>query len=117
MVNPPLPPPSSSSFSYSAPLAHTCPPTQFHSLTDYIQSVSIPSSGGRREGKVTRLSSPAGAAGAADGGGAGAAGQMTSRRAGGRKPGGKTPLRVVVDLREFRSVLPNLLHQVRGRTG
>lgn len=39
-------------------------------------------------------------------------GAASSRRAGGRRVG-EVSLRVVVDLREFRSVLPNLLHQAR----
>lgn len=37
----------------------------------------------------------------------------TSRKGGGRGAQTNTPPKVVVDLREFRSVLPNLLHQVR----
>ena len=54
-----------------------------------------------RRSKVTRLSQLPGVGGGGGGGG--------SRRGRG---GGQGPLRVVVDLREFRSVLPNLLHQV-----
>lgn len=42
--------------------------------------------------------------------------RSSSRRAGGRR-GAEASLRVVVDLREFRSVLPNLLHQARCLEG
>ncbi|CAM9994181.1 unnamed protein product, partial [Ectocarpus sp. 13 AM-2016] len=62
----------------------------------------LPAERTAREGKVTRLSTPLAEAG--KGGSSG-----SSRRGGRRKA--QAPLRVVVDLREFRSVLPNLLHQ------
>lgn len=58
-------------------------------------------------GTVTRLSVPS-TGGQSIGGLVG----MT-RRGGGVGRGENKVLRVVVDLREFRSVLPNLLHQVR----
>ncbi|CAM9640825.1 unnamed protein product [Ectocarpus sp. 6 AP-2014] len=63
----------------------------------------LPAERTAREGKVTRLSTPLAEAGKGSSSG-------SSSRKGGRRQA-QASLRVVVDLREFRSVLPNLLHQ------
>ncbi|CAN0329607.1 unnamed protein product, partial [Ectocarpus fasciculatus] len=64
----------------------------------------LPAERTARDGKVTRLSTPLAEAGK------GSSSGNASSRSGGRRKA-QAPLRVVVDLRELRSVLPNLLHQ------
>ncbi|CAN0413028.1 unnamed protein product, partial [Ectocarpus fasciculatus] len=64
----------------------------------------LPTERPARDGKVTRFSIPL-----AEAGNGSSSGIASSRRGGRRKA--QASLRVVVDLREFRSVLPNLLHQ------
>lgn len=112
--------PLSSWFSLWVNPVHSSPPhflqRCFSTMTPLTsrQSVALPTEQrSARDGRITKLSAPLSES---MGRGDAAARSSSSRRAGGRRVG-EASLRVVVDLREFRSVLPNLLHQARDFLG
>lgn len=91
------------------PLKHFC----FRVIIKIVKSAAFEAERPIGGGTVTRLSAPS--TGGQFIGGQGNPGGLVglTRRGGGAGRGENKTLRVVVDLREFRSVLPNLLHQVR----